>query len=95
MFGNFFWIVTGILFVVVALGFKSFADERGWVLNWWKGLLAVVWYTIFTVSIYAGGILIGENENGAGIKMIIFGTFITLILGAGLWRVMLLAPKKA
>lgn len=91
--GNIFWFLMGIIFVLVAAGFKVFADERGWVITWWKAVLGIVWYGIFTLSFYAWGTLIGENEASAGLKLFIFGMFISVILGVGLWRLMALKPK--
>ena len=34
---------------------------------WWSGMLAVLWYAIFSASFYAWGTLIGENEGSAGL----------------------------
>jgi hypothetical protein len=88
-----FWILMGIIFVLVAAGFKEFADERGWEINWWKGLLAVIWYAILSLSFYAYGTLRGENEASAGVKFLLLGLFVSLILGVGLWRLLALKPK--
>lgn len=91
---GFFWFLMGILFVLVAAGFKAFADDRGWVITWWKALLGVIWYGIFSVSFLSWGTLIGENEGGAGFKVFLLGMFISLVLGVGLWRLMQLEPGK-
>lgn len=90
---GYLWFFIGILFVVVALAFKAFADDRGWRLNWWKGLLALIWYAIFGVTIFAFGTLIGENESIAAIYTLLFGLFILLILGVGLWRLISYKPQ--
>jgi hypothetical protein len=89
---GFFWFLMGSLFVLVAAGFKAFADDRGWVMTWWKALLGVIWYGIFSVSFLAWGTLIGENEGGAGFRIFLLGMFISLVLGVGLWRLMQLEP---
>ena len=88
-----FWFLMGMLAVLVGFGFKAFADDRGWELNWWKWLLSALWYLIFSTSFLTWGTLIGENEASAGWKLALFILFISLILGVGLWR--LLAGKKA
>jgi len=93
--GNLFWFLMGLLFVVVAFGFKFFAEDRGWQLTWWKSGLGVIWYAIFALTFYAAGTLMGENETNAGIKMLLFGLFVSVILGVGLWRLLVLNPKKA
>lgn len=89
--GNIFWFLMGIIFVLIAAGFKAFADDKGWVITWWKALLAFIWYVIFTFSFYAYGTLLGENEGSAGFKLLILGLFICLILGVALWRIL---PQK-
>ena len=89
-----FWMLFGIVLVLVAVAFKAFADDQGWVITWWKGLLALVWYAIVGLSFYAWGTLIGENEASAGWKLGLLGLFISLILGVGLWRLLTMNPKK-
>ncbi len=91
---GFFWFLMGIVFVVIAAGFKAFADDRDWVITWWKALLGVIWYGIFSVSFLAWGTLIGEGEGGAGFKIFLLGMFLSLILGVGLWRLMTLEPSE-
>ncbi len=92
---NLFWVLMGIVFVLVAAGVKAFADERGWVIPWWKGLLAVSWYVLFCSSFYAWGTLIGENEGSAGFKIFLLGFFVSAILGVALWRVLSYKPREA
>lgn len=93
--GALFWFLMGMLAILVGVGFKSFADEKGLTLNWWKWALSILWYTIFSLSFYAWGTLIGENEAGAGWKFGLFGLFTCLILGVGLWRLLVAKPKDA
>jgi len=82
----------GMLFILVAAGFRAYAKDRGWVLSWWKSALAVLWYCIFILSFYAYGTLIGENESAAGLKILILGLFFCLLSGVVLWR--LFAARK-
>ena len=93
MFFNsgFFWFLMGVLFFLAAAGFRVFAKDRGWVISWWKAVLALIWYAIFTFSFYAYGTLMGENEVSAGLKILGWGLFISLVLGLIIWR--LLVPK--
>ena len=93
--GGLFWFLMGMLAVLVGAGFNSFAKEKGIDLNWWKWALSIFWYTIFSLSFYTWGTLIGENEASAGWKMGLFGLFIALILGVGLWRLLVAKPKAA
>ena len=93
--GNVFWFIMGVIGVLVGLGFKAFAEDRGWVLNWWKWLLSIIWYSFFSLSILAWGTLIGENEAGAGFRMFLFGLVVCLILGVGLWRLLAANAKDS
>lgn len=97
MFFNsgFFWFLMGIIFVVIAAAFKAYADDRGWVVTWWKGLIALVVYGLFVAAFYGWGTLIGENEAGAGIRFFLFSFFLALVIGVGLWRLLAARSKKA
>jgi hypothetical protein len=86
-----FWFLMGVLFILVAAGFRAFAKDRGWVISWWKTVLALFWYAIFTLSFYAYGTLMGENEASAGSKILGLGLVISLVLGLIIWR--LFVPK--
>jgi hypothetical protein len=91
---DFFWLLMGVILVLVAAAFKSFADDQGWHLTWWKGLLALLWYGLFTLSFYSYGTLAGEDEASAGFKLMLLILFICLILGVGLWRLMVWNPTR-
>ncbi len=92
---DFFWLLMGVILVLVGAGFKAFAEDLGWKLTWWKGVLALLWYGIFSLSFYTYGTLAGEDEGSAGFKLMLLGLFISLILGVGLWRLMVWSPKAA
>ena len=86
--GGPFWFLMGVVFVLVASGFHVFARDRGWVVTWWKALLAVVWYAILCTSFFAWGTLIGENEAAAGLKLFLIGLFVSIVFGVALIRLM-------
>ena len=90
-----FWFFMGMITVLIGAGFKVFANERGWVLNWWKWLLSIIWYIIFSLSILSYSTLAGENEGSAGVKILILGLFVCLVFGVGLWRLLTSKPKTA
>jgi len=85
---NIFWFLMGILFILVAAGFRAYAKAHRWIISWWKTALGIVWYSIFMLSFYAWGTLIGEKEGDAGFKILLLGLFICAISGVGLWRLM-------
>jgi hypothetical protein len=64
-------------------------------LTWWKGLLAVVWYTVLSLSFYAWGTLIGEGEAGAGLKLFLIGLFVTIVFGVALLRLFAHQPRPS
>lgn len=88
-----FWFLMGILAVLIGAGFNAFAQDKGWQLNWWKWLLSIIWYITFSLSFYAWGTLIGENEGSAGFKIWILGMFLSIILGVIIWRTLTTKPK--
>lgn len=85
---NWFWMLMGMLTILVGVGFKYLAADRGWTLSWWKWLLSIIWWVIFSLTFYTSGILVGENESGAGMWVLLSGLFVSLILGVILWRVL-------
>jgi hypothetical protein len=62
---------------------------------WWKWLLLGLWILFVAFTLGWIGTNLGENElKAAGVGGIIFG-LITVVLGAGLWRVIVRGWKKA
>ena len=92
---DFFWLLMGVVLVLIGFAFKAFAEDRGWTLTWWKGVLGVLWYGLFSLNFFAYGTLVGENESSAALKMFLFGLFVLAILGVGLWRLMPWKPQPA
>ena len=93
--GNIFWLLMGMSAVLIGAGLNAFAKDRGWVLTWWKWVLSIVWYVIFTIGFYAWGTLIGEKEGSAGFIFFLVTLFVCAVLGVGLWRLLALKPKNA
>ena len=92
---DFFWLLMGVVLVLVAMAFKAFAEDQGWRITWWKWVLIVLWYGLFTMSFFTYGTLAGENEGSAGLKLMLFMLFISLILGVGLWRLLSAGSKDS
>jgi hypothetical protein len=91
--GSLFWFLMGVVTVFVGATFLSFARQRGWVITWWKGLLALFWYAILGASFYAWGTLVGEGEASAGLVVFLLGLFVSIVLGAGLLRLLARKPR--
>jgi len=86
--GGPFWFLMGVVFVLVAVAFRAFAQDRGWVVTWWKALLAIAWYAVLCTSFFAWGTLIGENEAAAGFKLFLIGLFVSIVFGVALIRLL-------
>jgi len=85
-----FFFILGILFVFVALGANAWFKSMGFVMNWWKWLLTALWWALLNVTIAAPLTLLGENEpKGAWGTLGIFAV-LTIILGVGLWRLLVM-----
>lgn len=90
---GFFWFLMGAVFLLVVLAFNAFTKDQGWEMNWWKWLLSVLWYAIVCLSVFSYGTLAGEFEADAGVKIMLVGLGVAVVLGIILWRV--LPPAKA
>jgi peptidoglycan/LPS O-acetylase OafA/YrhL len=86
--GPLFWMLMGMIAVLTGGALWSFAQRRGWVMTWWKWVLAVLWYALFSTTFYAAGTLVGEFEPRAGLRVLLVGLFLSLVLGVGLVRVL-------
>ena len=83
-----FAFVTGLLSGGVIVGAIAWSKELGLKLNWWKCLLAALWYLLFLLLIFAAFTFIGEGEPAAGWKTLGMATVVMVILGAGLYRIL-------
>ncbi|MFC1959492.1 hypothetical protein ACFLYO_02170 [Chloroflexota bacterium] len=91
---NIFWMLMGMLYLLVMFAFKAFTEDRGWPMTWWKWVLCLLWYNLFGLSFYTYGTLAGENEADAGLKLMLIILFVSVILAVGLWRLLMWSPKK-
>jgi hypothetical protein len=84
-----FAFITGLLSGGVVVGAITWSKALGLKLNWWKWLMAGVWYLLLLVLVFSAFTLIGEGESLAGWKTLGIATVVMVILGAGLSRVLL------
>ena len=80
-----FWIVMGLLYALMIAGAPVWAEDIGIPMNWWKWLLAAIWYCLLSVGIAAGFTLMGEKEPRAGYTIAVLSVVVMIILGIGLW----------
>ncbi len=82
------WFFLGMVFILVAAGARHWANDLGLRMTWWKWLLAAAWYALLNLTVAAPMTLVGENEAGAGGRLLAAMAVLTVILGVGLWRVL-------
>jgi len=80
-----FWIVMGLIYALMIAGAQMWAEDIGLQMNWWKWLLAAMWYCFLSIGIAAGFTLMGEKEPRAGYYIAGLTVVIMIILGIGLW----------
>ena len=86
--GALFWFLMGMLTILVAAGAVVWAKDLGLKMTWWKWLLAVLWYAFLNFSVALPMTFLGENEAGAAMRTFLPLIVISLILGVGLWRIL-------
>lgn len=92
--GPLFWFLAGLLCAALVAGLRSLAQRRGLVMGAWTWLLSALWYLLFCTTFYTFGTLVGENEAEAGLKLFLIGSFLSLVLGVGLWRRLTRQPSR-
>ena len=80
-----FWIVMGLIYALMIAGAQMWAEDIGLQMNWWKWLLAAMWYCFLSIGIAAGFTLMGEKEPRAGYYIAGLTVVIMISLGIGLW----------
>ena len=91
--GGIFWMIMGALSVLVGIGATLWAKDLGLKMNWLRWILVVAWYLLLMLTVASPFTLIGENEAGAGMRIIPFLLVPTIILGVGLWRLLKVEPR--
>ena len=84
-----FWFVEGILFVVVVMAVRAWAQDTGLPMPLWKWGLFLLWVGLAGFTIAFVGTSFGEGEPVAGTRGGFLFGLITVIAGVGLWRILL------
>jgi hypothetical protein len=91
---GFFWFAEGILACLVVLGLKTWMEDKGIPMPFWKWIVFGLWILFFGFTIAFIGTSIGENEpHAATMGGLIFG-ILSVISGVGMWRLLMLKPKN-
>lgn len=86
--------IVGILTIPIIWGAILWSKDLGLQMNWWKWLLASLWYTLLVFFVFMDFTLMGEGEVGAGWKLLGFEGVIMIILGVGLARLLMKGREK-
>lgn len=84
-----FWFLEGILFVVVVLAVRIWAEDRRLPMPAWKWMLFFLWIGLAGFTIAFVGTSFGEGEPVAATQGGLLFGLITIITGVGMWRVLL------
>ena len=83
-----FWIIMGVLYVLMAIAAPLWAADLGLAMTWWKWGLAALWYLFLSYSIAGAMTLLGEREPGAWYRFLGFHSALTVVAAAViLWLV--------
>ena len=89
-----FAFIVGALLGLVVPAAVIWAKDLGLKMTWWKWLLAALWYLFLAFSVLSAFTLVGEGEPAAGMRMLAFALVITIILGAGVVRILFAGREK-
>ena len=90
-----FWFLEGVFACLVVIGLKTWMEDKGIPMPFWKWILFGLWVFFFGFTIAFVGTSIGENEiTAAKIGGILFG-LISIISGFILWRLLMAGKKPA
>ena len=88
-----FWFIEGILVCLVVIGLKVRMEDKGIPMPVWKWLVFVIWVLLLGFTIAFVFTSLGEGEPSAVLYgSIIFGV-ITIVSGAGVWRLLHIKKK--
>ena len=86
--------IVGLLTGAVVVGAASWAKALGLRMRWWKWLLSALWYLLLLFLLFAAFTFMGEGESLAGWKTLAVSGVIMVILGTGLFRILLVGRSN-
>ena len=86
--------IVGLLTVLVIVGAVIWFEDLKLKMTWWKWTLAGIWYVLLMFFILASFTFIGEGEAAAGWKSLAAEAVLMVVLGAGLFRILIAGREK-
>jgi len=87
--GPLFWIVMGLVYAIMIVSARYWAEDLQLKMTWWKWLLVSLWYVILSVCIAGAFTLFGEDEPKAGYYFLGISALVLFIGGIGVWRILI------
>ena len=88
------WILIGAISVLVVLGAIEWFKDAGIVMNWWKWLIAAIWYILTLMGLAAPFTLMGEGESAAGWRLLLFSVPVLIILAFIVLRILQIGKAR-
>ena len=85
---GYLWFSEGIFFVLVIMAVRAMLQDRGLRPPFWKWALFVFWIFLGGFTMAFVGTSFGEGEAVAAVKGGLLFGLITVIAGAGVWRIL-------
>jgi hypothetical protein len=85
---GFFWFVEGILVVIMVLGLRAWAEDRGIPMPPWKWVLFFLWILVVGFTVAFVGTSFGEGEPTAATRGGLLFGLISIISGVAVWRLL-------
>jgi hypothetical protein len=89
-----FYFILGILFLATTIGANAWFGDMGLEMNWWKWTLTIIWWFLLWGTLAAPMTLLAEREPKGALGVFGIAGVITIILGVGLWRLLMAGHKK-
>ena len=90
-----FWFFEGVLFCVMLVGFKYWAEDRAIPTPWWKWAAVLLWVLLAGFTIAFVGTSLGEGEPTAAVRGGLLFGFLSVLSGVAVWRVLLIGAGRA
>ena len=88
------WIIVGAITVLIVLGAMEWFKDARIMMNWWKWLIAAIWYVFTLMGLAAPFTLMGEGESAAGWKLMLFSLPVLIISGFVVYRIIQIGQTK-